>query len=128
MSARPLPAPTGDTAPFWKACREGRLSLPRCADCGHLNFYPRRHCVRCLSLDLAWEDLCGRGVVYTYSTVYRALSPAFKDQVPYIVAAVDLDEGPRLMTRLVDCAPADVRIGLRVEVTFLRESADIALP
>lgn len=84
--------------------------------------------MRCLSLDLRWENLGGRGTVYTYSTVHRALSPAFKDQVPYIVAAIDLDEGPRVMTRLVDCTPADVRIGLRVEVTFMRASDDIALP
>ena len=102
--------------------------MQRCAACGRLQFYPRRYCVVCLSDQIAWEIVSGRGTVYSYSTIYRALSPAFKDQVPYIVAAIDLREGPRMMTRLVDCAPADVHVGMPVEVAFLRESEEIALP
>lgn len=81
-----------------------------------------------MSDDMTWQVVSGRGEIYSYSTIYRALSPAFRDQVPYIVAAVELSEGPRMMTCVVDCAPADVRVGMPVEVTFLRESETIALP
>jgi hypothetical protein len=128
VSTRPLPEPTGDSAPFWEACREGRLTLQRCTACGRLQFYPRRYCTGCMGDEMTWETVSGRGTVYSYSTTYRALSPAFRNQVPYIVAAVDLSEGPRMMTRLVDCTPAQVHIGMPVAVTFLRESDDIALP
>jgi uncharacterized OB-fold protein len=102
--------------------------MQRCAACSQLQFYPRLYCVACLSDQMTWEIVSGRGDVYSYSTIYRALSPAFKDQVPYIVAAVDLREGPRMMTRLVDCAPGEVHVGMPVEVVFLRESEKIALP
>jgi uncharacterized OB-fold protein len=128
MSTRPLPQPTGDSAHFWKACSEGQLTLQRCGACGRLQFYPRLYCAHCLSPQMTWEIVSGKGEVYSYSTIHRALSPAFKDQIPYVVAAIDLAEGPRMMTRLVDCAPEDVHIGMPVEVTFLRETEEIALP
>src|SRR5205823_4667701 len=105
---------------------EGRLTMQRCMQCGHLQFYPRRYCTRCLCDRLSWETISGDGEVYSYSTVYRALSPAFKDQVPYIVASVELREGPRMMTRLIECSPADVHVGMPVEVTFMRETEKTA--
>src|SRR6185369_1117670 len=117
MSLRPLPQPTGDSAPFWKACRDGQLTMQRCAACRRMQFYPRLYCAHCLSEQMTWEIVSGKGEVYSFSTIHRALSPAFKDQVPYIVAAIDLVEGPRMMARLIDCAPGDVHIGMPVEVT-----------
>jgi uncharacterized protein len=128
MTTRPLPEPTGDTAQFWQSCREGRLTVQKCSACAHLQFYPRRYCTECLGDALTWETVSGRGSVYSYTTTQRALSPAFKDKVPYVVVAVDLAEGPRMLAHLVDCAPEDVRIGMAVAVAFERVADDVALP
>lgn len=125
---RPLPTPTGDSEPFWRACKANTLTAQRCADCGRLQFYPRRYCTRCLSERLEWNTLSGRGVVYSHSTVFRALSPAFQNDLPYIVAVVELDEGPRMITQIVGCAPSAVSVGMPVEVTFDHVSHKIALP
>ncbi|MSO92510.1 MAG: Zn-ribbon domain-containing OB-fold protein [Rhodospirillales bacterium] len=130
MSAtdRPLPTPTGDSEAFWRACKKEMLTAQRCADCGRLQFYPRRYCTSCLSERLEWSTLSGRGKVYSHSTVFRALSPAFQKDIPYIVAVVELAEGLRMMTQIVECAPEAVFVGMPVEVTFDHVSDEIALP
>ena len=102
--------------------------MPRCRSCDRLVWYPRRRCPRCHGDDLAWETLSGLGTVYASTVVHRAPSPQLEDDVPYVVALVDLDEGARLMTNIVECAPESVEIGMRVGVTFRRVSDDAALP
>ncbi len=128
MSGRPVPEPTGDSEPFWRACRAGRLIVQRCANCQRLQYYPRNMCTECLSERLDWETMSGRGTVYTHSIVHRALNPAFEADLPYVVAVVELDEGVRLISRIVDCTPAKVVIGMTVEVTFVPASDAITLP
>lgn len=93
-----------------------RFTLPRCEDCGRFHFYPKAVCPHCQGSRLAWAEASGRGEVYSHSTVYRAPSPAFKDEVPYVVAIVKTDEGPHLLSRVVGTAPENVRIGQRVRV------------
>jgi len=90
------------------------FSMPRCADCGAFHFYPRPACPKCGSAKLAWAEASGRGIVYSYSTVHRAPSPAFKDDVPYVVAIVKTDEGPHLLSRVVGVPPEAVKIGMRL--------------
>ena len=123
-----LPVPDLETQPFWDACREGRLLLRRCRACGAISSYPRPFCPRCWSDDVDWFDATGRGALYTWSVVRRNDLPPFRDRVPYVVAVVELDEGPRMMTDLVDVAVEDVAIGMPVEVTFRPETDDIVVP
>jgi uncharacterized protein len=125
---RPVPSPDADSAPYWAAARAGRLELQRCRPCGLVVFYPRARCPRCHAADLAWETLSGRGTVHAYTIVHRAPDPSLEDAIPYVVALVDLDEGARLMTNIVDCAPEQVRIGLPVVVRFRPVSDAAALP
>ena len=91
-----------------------KFVLPRCADCGQFHFYPRPACPGCGGANLAWAEASGKGEVYSYSTVHRAPSEAFKADVPYVVAIVKTDEGPHLLSRIVGVAPEAVKIGIRL--------------
>ncbi len=122
----PLPRPTSLSRPHWDGCREGELRVQRCDACGHFVFIPQPLCTRCQSEALEWVASSGRGTVYSYTVVHRAPRPAFA--VPYVVAIVELEEGWHMLTNLVDVAPADVRVGMPVEVTFLQRSEAITLP
>jgi uncharacterized OB-fold protein len=103
---------------YWERVREIGFALPRCADCGRFHFYPRPACPWCASTSVAPASASGRGTVYSYSVVHRAPSKAFADQVPYVVAIIETDEGPHLMSRIVGIAPEAVTIGLRVKAGF----------
>lgn len=103
---------------FWEATREGRLVVQRCAVCDEQTFPPQDHCAYCWSDDLEWEELPGTGRVHTYSTIHVALHESFEDLLPYTVAFVDLDEGPYMMSLLVDCEEEDVELDASVEVDF----------
>ncbi len=104
------------------------FTLPRCSDCGKFHFYPRPACPHCGGAKLAWADAGGGGTVYSYSTVYRAPSAAFKDEVPYVVAIVKTDEGPHLLSRVVGAAPEAVKIGMRLRARMEKVSGAITLP
>lgn len=115
---KPAPAADPATREFWDAARQGELRVPRCTDCGKHHLYPRTVCPHCGSSSLLWTSCRGTGEVYSFTVVHRAPSPAFEADVPYVVAVVQLDEGPHLMTNLVEIAPEAVRIGQRVQVRF----------
>lgn len=123
-----LPTPDPSTQPWWDAARDGRLLIKRCADCGRAHFYPRPFCPHCWSTNVAWEQASGRGTLYTWSVVHQNDLPPFNERVPYVAAIVELDEGPRMMTNVVDCDPADLVVGMPVEVTFRPETDDVTLP
>ncbi len=124
------PAVTPDTAPYWEAARRRELRLQRCAGCRVFRFHPGPVCPRCGSDEAGWEQVSGRGEVYSYVVVHRATHPVFEPDVPYVVALVELDEtgGIRLPSRLVGVAPAGVSIGMAVEVDFAEVTADCAVP
>jgi uncharacterized OB-fold protein len=105
-----------------------RFMLPRCDDCGKFHFYPRPVCPYCASVRIDWAEASGRGEVYSHSTVYRAPSPAFKDDVPYVIAIVKTDEGPHLLSRVVGVAPEAVKIGLRLRARMEKLSDHAVLP
>jgi uncharacterized OB-fold protein len=114
-----LPRPTTDSAPFWDGCNAQRLMLQRCASCRHLFYYARRLCPACGGDDLAWEASTGRGTVYSFSEVHVAFQgPGWNDQIPYVVVLVDLDDGPRMLSRWVGPRLATPAIGDRVHVVF----------
>ncbi|MGE0304581.1 MAG: Zn-ribbon domain-containing OB-fold protein [Acidimicrobiia bacterium] len=122
----PLPRPTELTEPFWAAAAEGRLLLPKCDECGRCFFRPEYYCTHCASARWHWIESEGRGTLYSFSTVHRAPTTAFR--VPYVIVAVDLDEGVAMLSNLDGCDPADARIGMRVRVGFQPVAAGVALP
>lgn len=117
-----------ESRPFWEAARRHRLELPRCNRCGQSWFPPSCLCPNCLSDDFRWEEVSGRGRVHSFVVFHRTYHPAFAPRVPYIVAVVELDEGPRMLTNLVDVDPHKVRCGLRVTVTFDDVRPGLSIP
>jgi uncharacterized OB-fold protein len=115
---RPLPRPSPFSRPFWEAARRHQLMIQRCSACQSHIFYPRYNCPQCGSRDLEWVKASGKGKVYTYTVARRPTHPAFADRVPYVIAIVELEEGPHLTTNIVDCDPDSVRIDMPLEVTF----------
>ena len=114
--SKPLPRPTATSRPFWEAARRHELMLQRCDSCKAFIYYPRTRCPHCMSEHLSWERVSGRGEVYSYTVVWRASSRRFAD-APYVLAIVELDEGPRLTTNIV-ASPESVKIGMPVMVSF----------
>jgi uncharacterized OB-fold protein len=121
MAAGPrfdLPESDAFTRTYWEAAERGRLLIRRCADCGRAHHYPREFCPHCWSENVTWETASGRATLYTWSVVHRNDLPPFGQRVPYVAAVVDLAEGPRMMTEVVESAPAGLRAGTPLEVTF----------
>lgn len=126
-TGHPLPRPDADSHPYWSAAATGELLIQFCAQCGQPRFYPRLLCPACHSAEHRWAPATGQGTVYSYTIVRRAPLPAFADDVPYVVALIDLDEGVRMLSTVV-AEPAQVAIGARVKVQFRAETDHIAVP
>ncbi|MFQ5415877.1 MAG: Zn-ribbon domain-containing OB-fold protein [Myxococcota bacterium] len=114
----PLPSPDALTAPFWDACRNGRLEVSACEDCGHCFLPPGPCCPRCWSTQLAPQPVSGRGRVESFAVYRRTYHPGMP--APYVVALIELEEGPRLVSNVVGCAPEEVAIEMPVVVRFER--------
>jgi len=119
MPELPARAPrrTDETAPFWDACAQGRLVVPRCTACSELIWYPRRTCPTCGNSGVEWIETRGVGEVYSYSIIRKGSGP-FRDAGPYVLAIVELSEGLRLMTNIVIDDPERVTVGMPVKVRF----------
>ena len=130
MSELPTKPPrtNEDTAPFWAATGEHRLTLQRCTQCDTVIWWPRSLCPSCSSFDLEWFDASGQGKVYSFTVVHQSQGRRWNEATPYILAYVELDEGPRLMTNVVDCDPATVSIDTRVHVVWDDTEEGNALP
>ena len=115
---KPRPMPTATSLPFWDALTEERVILQRCADCQAWVHYPRSNCPECLSDQLAWHDVSGEGVIFTFTVTRQATTPSFADEVPQIITIVELAEGVRFTTNLVNVAPEDVHVGMAVTPVF----------
>jgi uncharacterized OB-fold protein len=118
--SKPLPRPLSPevTRPFWEAAKRHELVIPRCTICDHLFFYPRSECPRCLSNHLEWMQASGRARLHTYTVVYQPANAAFRDDTPYIYAVVQLDEGPRMVSNVVQCEIDAVRVDMPLEAIF----------
>ncbi|KUJ70048.1 hypothetical protein ACZ90_06715 [Streptomyces albus subsp. albus] len=119
-----LPVIDAFTRRYWDAAAQRRLLLRRCTGCGRAHHYPRECCPYCWSEDVHWEPASGAATLYTWSVVYRNDLPPFGDRLPYTAAVVELAEGPRMMTELVDCAAETLRVGMRLSVDFRTRTAD----
>lgn len=126
--SKPLPSPTDLSRPFWDGARAHKLMLQRCRDCRVYRFTPQILCRECHSEDYDWEEVSGRGTVWSWSTIYRPQSPAFSEDVPYIEAIVELEEGPKMLTNVVGVSPDEIYIGQPVEVHFEDATDEISLP
>ena len=118
-----FPLPDTDwspTRPYWESAARGELSIPRCASCGTYNWYPRERCKSCDAAYLAWTPVSGRGTLFTWAVVRRALVESFAEKVPYVTGLVALVEDPavRLVTNVVDCALEDLQIDMPVRAVF----------
>ncbi len=125
---RPVPSPDSDSQVYWDATREHRLLLQRCTACSAYRFYPRSICPECWSRDFTWEEVEGSGTIYSFTVVRRAPTPAFAPAVPYVVALIDLDEGPRMLSNILGIDVDDVRIDMRVRVAWEDIGDGLALP
>lgn len=122
-----LPIVTPENAPYWRSAREHALKLPYCLACEQ-SFYPPQHrCPACLSDRVDWRPVSGRAQVYSWIVMHQVYDPSFKDRAPYIVAVVKLDEGPQLVTNLVNCPRESVRLGMSVRAVYADVAGDVAL-
>ena len=125
---KPLPVPDADSAAFWAGLREGRLLLQHCLACGHVQYYQQGICRLCSSQRLEHRAASGRGKVHSYSVVHRAPGPAFKADTPYAVLLVELEEGPRMVSSLVEGDPHAVRFDMAVELVCEAVDQQVTLP
>jgi hypothetical protein len=127
--AKPLPVPDEDSAPFWQACRAGELRMQHCNNCGAYRYPPANLCPDCGSGDTGWEKLSGRGRVFSWITITHPIPRAVYEQdVPYLVGLIDLEEGARMASNIIGCAPEDVSAGMEVDVVFEKVSEEVTLP
>ena len=124
---KPLPHPNEVSQPFWDAAKRHELQIQRCNACGTHIFYPREACSECLAADLIWIPVSGKGTLYSYTIAQAPTHPAFADDVPYVIAIVELAEGPHITTNLVGCQPDQVTIGMPVVTSFEDVSEAITL-
>lgn len=127
--AKPLPNPLSVEAsrPFWEAAKRRELLMPRCRLCDRLFFYPREVCPVCLSPEIDWVKVSGNGRLYSYTVIEQPANPAFRADVPYIYALVQLAEGPRMITNLVECAPEAARVDMPVVAVFDDVTPEVTL-
>lgn len=127
MNQNNLEASDPDAFPWWQGVSRGELLYQRCDDCHKSIFYPRSLCPSCFSTNLSWNASAGLGRVYSVTVVHRAPKSLFDGDPPYQIALVDLDEGFRMMTRLVDISSTSAKIGDRVSLVFrkLRDGRDL---
>jgi uncharacterized OB-fold protein len=123
-----VPKPDSLTQPYWDGVRQHELRIQKCRDCGHVWHPPLYNCPRCHSTHVDWVATSGHGVLYSYTIVHHAAHVAVADKVPYLVALVTLAEGPRVVSNLLNCNPADARIGMPLRLVFQEVAEGIWLP
>ena len=125
---KPLPHVDEENRWFWEACARHELYLQKCSACHAVRFYPRALCPSCLSSETEYVRASGRAEVYTFTVTYQNQAPGFRDELPYVMAYVELDEGPRILTNIINTSLDAVRIGLPVEVVFEDIDEALAIP
>ena len=124
---KPTPEINDENRAFWEGCRQGELRVQKCSHCGHIRHLSPA-CPQCLKAEHEWVAASGRGTVYSWIVVHQRYNRAFEEDLPYNVTIVELDEGPRMVTSLVDVENQDIKAGTPVEVVFDRVTEEITLP
>jgi hypothetical protein len=124
---KPIPEPDEASAPFWEGSLRGELRLMKCKRCGIARLPSRKHCDDCLSEEFDWIAASGRGTLRTFGVMHQRYHPGFAEELPYVVAIVELEEGPRLPTNLVELANVEPYVGMPLRVAWERYD-DVALP
>lgn len=125
---KPLPTPTPTTQPFWDGLRRHKVLVQYSPSSDRWVFYPRVLAPRTLADDLEWREVSGAGTLYTYTVARQPTAPPWAGSVPQLLAIVELDEGPRVTSELVNCRPEDVKVGMKVRPVFVdQEGADVTL-
>ena len=114
--------------PFWEGAKQHKLLIQECKDCNAKIFYPRKICPECWSENLSWTEASGKGRIFSYSVTMAGVEEKFTEDLPFVLALVDLEEGVRMMTNIVDCPHDEVSIGMDVEVVFEDVTEDVSLP
>jgi uncharacterized protein len=125
---KPLPELTDETRPFWESAKAHALALQRCTACGQFRYPPTPYCPRCLDDGVEWTPVSGRATVYSFVIMHQVYHPAFRDDVPYNVAAIEFEEGPRMYSNVVDCDNAALRVGMPVELVYDDVTDEVTLP
>ncbi|HEY90354.1 MAG TPA: Zn-ribbon domain-containing OB-fold protein [Dehalococcoidia bacterium] len=125
---KPVPGIDELSRPYWEAAKRHELVMQRCRECGCYRYPPGNICPGCASEDTEWVKVSGRGTIFTWNVFHKVYHPAFAQDVPYAIVAVELEEGPRVTSNLVDCRLEDIRIGMPVEVVFEDITEEISLP
>jgi uncharacterized protein len=124
---KPLPLIDQFSQPFWEATKDKRFILHHCRSCGRY-YFPATVCYGCDNPDMEWSEASGRGTVYSWTTFYQAYHPAFKDDLPYAVVLVKLEEGPFFLSNVTGSSVDDLRVGMPVEIEFESVNSDVVLP
>ena len=128
LPSRPLPDTRNAGKTFWSAATEGRLLVPSCNACGQPFWHPRLRCPRCGSDDVGAITGSGKGTIHTFTIVRQTADPFFRTKLPYAVAMIDLDEGVRLLSNVVETSIEALHIGMRVEVLFEAAGEAVSVP
>ena len=124
----PLPTLAGLAGEFYGWCKKHELRFQRCTACGTWRHVPRELCAACGSWDWEWARSSGRGTVYTWTVAVRAMHPAFQNAVPYAPVVVEMEEGVRILSRVTDCPPDALEVGMPVAVAFDDVTQEVTLP
>ncbi len=117
---RPLPVPVNDalSKPFWEGTRKHELRMPICNSCSGIFFYPRERCPECLSDDLDWSTVSGLGRLHTYTIIEQSVHPYFLKDIPYVYAMIQLNEGPRIISNIINCPLTEIKIDMEVRAVY----------
>ena len=126
--SKPLPALDGLTKEFYNWCRRGDLRFQRCSACQAWRHVPRPMCASCGSFEWTWQRSSGRGTVFSWTVAERPMHPAFQDDAPYAPVVIEMAEGVRLVSEMLDCSPDELEIGMPVELVFDHVTPEITLP
>lgn len=126
--SKPLPQVSEETRPFWESAKAHALKLQRCTNCGHFRYPAATFCPSCLSDGAEWTPVSGRGTVYSFVIMHQVYHPAFKNDVPYNVSAIEFEEGPRMFSNVVECSNDAIRVGMPVQLVYEDVTDEITLP
>lgn len=125
---KPLPEPGPESKPFWESCKKHTMEVQRCKDCGFYRWPPATVCANCLSMNLEWTRVSGKGKVFTFVIFHQRYHPGFAEDIPYPVAIVELEEGPRMVSNIVGCKNEEIKCDMPVEVVYEDVTPEFSLP